>query len=312
MKTKAILASVFIGAVLVAPGLSRQRKHENAVIDLWAQGKPAFGVFVPNENAPPARSPGATRPDGAPAGAPGAQAPRPGGGGGRQGAGQAVVRPKPLYTKAGGEKLAANPLYDYVFLNLEGSYDGAAVMVIAEGLRRPGATSRKTLIVRIPAFHEDPVAARTRVREIFAAGGDGVTFPHVESVDEARQILAVFQQEEIDVWSLGNPNGEKLAMMMIEDPSALAQASAIADLKGYSILACGIGSLTQALKGDREGAEAGTQKILSETKRVKLVNMLTATTQDVEKRVKEGFLGILAQGQNPDEAIRIGRAAAGR
>jgi hypothetical protein len=40
--------------------------------------------------------------------------------------------------------------------------------------------------------------------------------------------------------------------------------------------------------------------------------MLTATTQDVEKRVKEGFLAILAQGQDPDAAIKIGRAAAGR
>lgn len=287
MKTNAILVTAVVVALSVATGLSAQRKHENVVIDLWMQGKPAFGVFVPNESAPP---------------------PRPAGGGGGQGG----ARPKPLYTKAGGEKLAANPLYDYVFLNLEGSYDGAAIKAIAEGLRSPGATSRKTLIVRIPAFHEDAAAARNRVREIFAAGGDGVTFPHVESVDEARQILAVFQQEKINVWSPATPNGEKLAMLMIEDPNALAQSTAIAELEGYSILACGIGSLTQALKGDREAAEAGTQKILAETKRLKLVNMLTATTEDVEKRVKEGFLAILAQGQNPGEAIRLGRAAAAR
>ena len=83
-------------------------------------------------------------------------------------------------------------------------------------------------------------------------------------------------------------------------------------LANCRLMACRIGSLTQALKGDREAAEAGTQKILAETKRVKLVNMLTATAQDVEKRVKEGFLAILAQGQNPDEAIRLGRVAASR
>ena len=52
--------------------------------------------------------------------------------------------------------------------------------------------------------------------------------------------------------------------------------------------------------------------MLAETKRTKLVNMLTATTQDVEKRMKEGFLGILAQGQDPDGAIKIGRALAKR
>jgi citrate lyase beta subunit len=195
---------------------------------------------------------------------------------------------------------------------MEGSYDSAGVKAIAEGLRAPGATSRKTLIVRVPAFHEDPAAGRARIREIFAAGGDGVTFPHVETIDEAKQILAAFQAEKVNVWSQDNPKGEKLAMLMLEDPKAVAQAAEFANLKGYSILACGIGSLTQALKGDRAGGEAGTQKVLAETKRVKLVNMLTATTDDVEKRVKEGFLGILAQGRDPDAAIKLGRTSAGR
>ena len=32
------------------------------------------------------------------------------------------------------QKVAANPLYDYVFLNLEGAYDAAAVKAMAEGL----------------------------------------------------------------------------------------------------------------------------------------------------------------------------------
>jgi hypothetical protein len=302
-------AGALLAVWSVTPALTAQTRHENAVIDLWMQGKPAFGVFVPNENAPP-RPPGG----GPGAGAPGGGAPvTPGGAAAGAGGGRPPgERPKPLYTKAGGEKLAANPLYDFVFLNLEGAYDSGAVKAIADGLRAPGAQSRKTLIVRIPAFHEDPAAARIRVREIFAAGGDGVTFPHVETLDEAKQILAVFQAEKINVWTPENPKGEKLAMMMLEDPAAVAQAAEFANLKGYSILACGIGSLTQALKGDRAGGEAGTQKVLAETKRVKLVNMLTATTDDVEKRVKEGFLGILAQGRDPDAAIKAGRAAAGR
>ena len=283
---------------LISQPVAAQGKHQNSVIDLWIQGKAAFGVFVPNENAPPPRPVTLPAPT-----APGA----PGGPGRPQG-----ERPKPLYTKAGGEKLAANPLYDYVFLNMEGSYDSAGVKAIAEGLRAPGATSRKTLIVRVPAFHEDPAAGRARIREIIAAGGDGVTFPHVETIDEAKQILAAFQAEKVSVWSQDNPKGETLAMLMLEDPKAVAQAAEFANLEGYSILACGIGSLTQALKGDRAGGEAGTQKVLAETKRVKLVNMLTATTDDVEKRVKEGFLGILAQGRDPDAAIKLGRTAAGR
>jgi hypothetical protein len=222
------------------------------------------------------------------------------------------MRPKPLYTRAGGEKLAANPLYDFVFLNLEGSYDSEAVKAIAEGLRAAGGAGRKSLIVRVPAFHEDPAAGRARIREVFAAGGDGITFPHVENLDEAKQILAALQAEKINVWTPDNPKGEKIAMMMLEDPAAVAQAAEFANLKGYSLLACGIGSLRGALKGDAAGAEAGTQKVLAETKRTKLVNMLTATTQDVEQRIKEGFLGILAQGQDADGAIKIGRAVAKR
>ena len=101
-------------------------------------------------------------------------------------------------------------------------------------------------------------------------------------------------------------------MLMLEDPDAVAQARAVADLKGVSILACGIGSLTQALGGDRAGAEAATQRVLMETKRAKLVNMLTASPHDVEKRVKEGFLALLTQGQAAEETLRRGRAAAGR
>jgi 2-keto-3-deoxy-L-rhamnonate aldolase RhmA len=164
----------------------------------------------------------------------------------------------------------------------------------------------------VPAFHEDAVLGRVRIKDVFAAGADGITFPHVESLDEAKQILTAVNAEKIDVWSPATPTGEKLVMMMIEDPKALTEATEFANLKGYSILACGIGSLTQALGGNREGAEAGTQRILAETKRVKLVNMLTATTEDVEKRVKEGFLAILAQGKDADGAIKIGRASAGR
>jgi 2-keto-3-deoxy-L-rhamnonate aldolase RhmA len=198
-----------------------------------------------------------------------------------------------------------------VFLNLEGSYDGDAVRAIAAGLRK-GSGARKALIVRVPAFHEDAAQARTRIREVFAAGADGITFPHVETLDEARQIIAAAQAEKINVWSPDNAKGDKVLMLMLEDPSAVAQAAEFADLKGYSVLACGIGSLRGALKGDAAGAEAGVQKVLAETKRARLPNMLTATTQDVEQRLKEGFLGILAQGQNADEAIRIGRKAVNR
>jgi beta-lactamase class D/2-keto-3-deoxy-L-rhamnonate aldolase RhmA len=262
------------------PPQATRRSH--GLIGLWAQGKPAFGVYAPNENPGPR--------------------------------GQRGQPPQPaMYTRAGGEKLAMNPLYDYVFLNLEGGYDAGAVKAMADGLRSPNAVSRKALIVRIPPIDKDGAAVtKARVKEILDLGADGVTIPHVTGVDEAKLAISFFQDAKASVWSPSNPAGRTIAMLMLEDPGAVAQAREIADLKGYSILACGIGSLTQALGGDRAGAEAGTQKVLAEAKRARLADMLTANPQDVTQRVKEGFLALLMQGPTADEAITIGRTAAGR
>lgn len=270
---------ILLVVVSATPIALAQRQHQNAVIDLWAQGKPAFGVYAPNERPGPRGEP-----------------------------------PQPaVYTRGGGETLAMNRLYDFVFLNLEGNYDPAAVTAMVEGLRSPKAVGRKTLIVRIPPIDKDGAEATgARVKEILAAGADGVTIPHIRNVAEAKQAIGFFRDAKANVWSPSNPKGETLAMLMLEDPDAVAQAKQIADLDGYSILACGIGSLAQALGGDRAAAEAGTQKVLGEAKRAKLADMLTANTQDVAQRVREGFLALLMQGARADEAITLGLAAAGR
>ncbi len=288
-------AAFIRSAVITTVAIVSASTAHAQVIPLWSQGKVAFGVYAPNENAP--------------AGG--------GGAGGAGGGAPAAPRPKPLYTVGGGEKLAMNPLYDYVFLNLEGSYDPEAVKAMSEGLRSSKATSHKTLLVRIPPISaEGADAAKARVKEIFDAGADGVTIPRIRDIEEAKLALSFFAAAKADVWSPTNPKGTKLAMLMLEDPKAIAQRKEIADLKGISVLACGIGSLAQAIGGDREiaraGAEAGTQQVLVETKRTKLANMLTANAKDVEQRVKEGFLALLMQGAQADEAIEIGRAAAGR
>jgi len=241
------------------------------VIDVWKTGKPAFGIYAPSE----------------------AERGQP-----------------PRYTPEGAAKVAANPLYDYVFLNLEGAYDAAAVKAYGAGLKK---ASNKTLIVRIPPIDKDGAeATKARVKEIFDAGADGVTIPHIRDLDEAKLALSFFKDAKANVWSPSNPKGTKLAMLMLEDPKAIAQRKEIADLPGISILACGIGSLTQALGGDRAGAEQGTQQVLAESKRVKIANMLTANAKDVEQRIKEGFNALLMNGPQADEAIKIGRAAAGR
>jgi len=257
--------------------------RQAAIVELWAEGKAAFGVFVPNERPRPARG---------------------------QGRGP---RQPALYTVEGGARLAQSPLYDFVFLNLEGGYDAASVAAIAEGLRSPAAVGRKTLLVRIPPLERDgPEVTRRRVEEILSAGADGVVFPHVRGSEEAALVVSFMVDAGADVWSPDNPGGDKIAMIMIEDPDSLARVPQTAEVPGISILACGIGSLRAALGGDREAAEAGNQEVLLQALRVGVADMITANAVDVEQRVAEGFLALLMQGAEADEAIRIGRLAAGR
>ena len=87
-------AVLVVLAGLVAPGAAVAQTARPATFDLWAAGKTAFGVFVPDENPAP-RGPN---------------------------------RGPAVYTVAGGQALAKNPLIDFVFLNLEGRYDRNAVM----------------------------------------------------------------------------------------------------------------------------------------------------------------------------------------
>jgi hypothetical protein len=264
-------------SMTAAPGVSAQPE----LIRLWAAGTPAFGIFVPSE-----RERGARGPDG--------------------------ERLPPLYTVDGARRMAENALLDYVFLNLEGLYDGGAVSVVAEGLGSPTAVGDKTLLVRIPPISVDGAeAARVRVAEALAAGADGIVLPHVRSPEEAREAVSFFEDIGADVWSPENPGGTVIAMLMVEDPGALAAVAEIADVPGYSVLACGIGSLSQAL-GDREAGERGNMEVLSHAKRAGLPDMITANADDVARRIDEGFLGLLMNGPEADAHIAVGRAHAGR
>ena len=258
----------------------------NRFVELWSEGQPAFGLYAPNEREDPRQR----GPDG---------------------------RPLPaVYTVAGAESLGANPLLDFVFLNLEGSYDPAAVDVMVEGLHAGAMEHRPALLVRIPSIESaGEETTRRRIAEIVEPGADGVTVPHVRSVEEARLVIGFFEESGADVWSPSNPGGSFIGMMMVEDRAAVAAAAEIAALPGYSLLACGIGSYTADLGGDREAAEAGNLQVLAEAEANGLADMITANAQDIARRVEEGFLGLLMQGPTAnaaDETILIGRAAAGR
>src|SRR5262249_23387366 len=288
-----LIIAGFIAAIAIAvPGVQAQKKHQNPIIDIWAQGKPVFGVYVPSVgqplwNQPAPANRGARGQGGVPPG-PGER--------GQQ------VRPDPVYTREIGEALAKDPLVDFAFLNEEGLYDASGTKAILDGLRAPGATHRVTLLVRIPSI-KDAGADKTRVRvkQLIDMGVDGVVHPENRGLDDAKLVVSFHQDAKSDVWSPTNSNGEKIAMIMLEDPTAVIQGDRVADMKNFSVLACGIGSLGGAfreggivealtawglLAKPKETAEQfnqiGTMKILAEAKRVGIPDMLTANVTDIE------------------------------
>lgn len=248
---------------------------------LWNDDQTAFGVYVPDERPMDViRSP----------------------------EGRAAP---PEYTAEGAAELAANPLYDYLFLNLEGAYDPAAVAAVSAGVEMAQVPRPPTLLVRVPPISADGAAtARARVAEILEGGADGVVIPHIRNVEEARTAVSFF--EGYDVWSPSNPDGDVIAMIMLEDPEAIAQLDEIVAIGDFSVLACGIGSLTAALDGDREAAEALNMEVLAAAREAGYADMITADADNVAQRVEQGFLALLMFGPQADEAIRIGREAAGR
>lgn len=217
----------------------------------------------------------------------------------------------PLFTTQMGRDLAANPLLDFVFLNLEQQYNADSVHGASEGLRHDGADNAKELLVRIPPIHEAGIeVSRARAHEALALGANGVVLPHIRSAEEARIAVSFF--EDYNVWSPANPDGEIIVMLLIEDPKVFKELEEIVNIPGYSSLACGIGSLTAALGGDREAAEILNQQVLAASTRVGMVDLITANEQSMELRVKQGFLGLLPIGPNQDVSIQIGRKATGR
>ncbi|EED33566.1 hypothetical protein NOR53_1802 [gamma proteobacterium NOR5-3] len=258
----------------VAEQGSSQTVGDRSLIELWESGQPAFGQYVTQH----------------------AQA-------------EGDQTAPPPYSVQTGLDLAANVLLDFAFLSLEQHYDANSARDVAAGIA--GSDKALPLLVRIPPISVDGEdAARERVKELLAMGANGVVIPHVMSADEARTAISFF--EGVNVWSPANPDGDIVAMLIIEDPDVFAELEEIANIQGFSALVCGIGSLTSALGGDREAAEVINMQVLAASKRVGKPNLTTVSPESVVGRVEQGFLGLLAYGPDSNEAIRLGKLAAGR
>ena len=273
-----------VSAFLAAAAVPAAAQAPSAAVRLWKSGGSAFGMFVPSE-----RAPGATD--------------------------AAGTRLPPLYTAQGAARLGGHPLLDYLFLNLEGAYDAEAVRAMVAGLQGINAATRPTLLVRIPTIEAAGAdSTRARVAQVLALGADGVVIPHVRSVAEARLAVEFFTAAKANVWSPANPTGTVVAMLMVEDRGAVAAVREIAAVPGYSLLSCGIGSLTRDMGGDGPGAEAACESVRALGATAGMPSMMTATAASVKARVAAGYRGLLMSGslEQATDVIRVGREAARR
>ena len=113
-----------------------------------------------------------------------------------------------------------------------------------------------------------------------------------------------------DLWPL-NPEGDLLAIPMIESVEGLRNVDAIASTPGVGALFLGAGGdlhLSMGVPQNSPEVEAGFQKVLSACKAHKIACAITATTgEDVAKRVKEGWNII----RSTVPAVNAGRALLG-
>lgn len=280
----ALVASLGLRAELPTPPAPQPSR--TSALAAWKQGGSAFGIFVPSE-----RPMNATDASG--------------------------NRLPPLYTEGGAHTLGSNPLLDYLFLNLEGAYDAASVKAMVTGLSHLPANARPTLLVRIPTIEAAGVdSTRARVKAVLAMGADGVVIPHVRSAAEARTAAGFFREAGANVWTRANPKGTIVAMLMIEDTGAVAEMNDIAAVPGYSLLSCGIGSLTQNMGGREKAAdaEAACQRVRDVADKAGMPSMMTANAATLRDRITRGYKGLLLQGATAqtDSLIRVGREAVGR
>ncbi len=280
----ALLLSLLLAMLLSALSPARLAAQTSTALSIWKSGGSAFGMFVPSE-----RAPGATDANG--------------------------KRLPPLYTEAGARALAANPLLDYLFLNLEGAYDENAVRALVAGIKSGGASRRPTLLVRIPTIEAAGAdSTRVRVKQALALGADGVVIPHVRSAAEAKLAVSFFSEARANVWSPANKSGTVIAMLMVEDKGAIVDMSAIAAVPGYSLLSCGIGSLTRDMGGDGPGAEAACKQVRDLSEQAGMPSMMTATAASIGDRITQGYRGLLMSGsaEQASAIIRAGLPATGR
>ena len=249
-------------------------------------------------------------------------------------------------TPEGAAQLSRNELPDFVVYDTEHSpYDITEMRVFMQFLLDPAGIVRRGSAVQAPFFVRIPANGREMnqwmIKQLLDQGVHGIMAPHVETADQAVNIVRSMRyphrpgapdyepagfrgagpgnairwwgipgdayRAKADLWPL-DPQGELTSLLLVENQEGVKNIDAIARTRGATVVFAAPGDFASAYVGDGAAVEGAIQAVLAGCRAANVACGITAGPQDVEQRIREGFR-VLVGG---DEMIRVGRKATGR
>ncbi len=206
-----------------------------------------------------------------------------------------------------GARMAANRETDFVFYSLEtGPFDMPSLQRYARAMAdASGEGGTHPIVLRIPPVRNGRDAAREHVRQGLAADVQTLVIPHVETAEEAAFVVDALG---VRPWPL-DPDGDIVAMLLIEDRTAVANAREIVNTPGVGIVVPGPGDLRRAYERNAQAVEDAIQAVLAACLEFDVPCGITAGADDIAERLTQGFRVIIV---TQPEALAVGRQAAGR
>ena len=206
-----------------------------------------------------------------------------------------------------GAAMGGNRELDFVFYSLEsGPFDIMTTVVYMAGIAEGSAPDPPhPLVLRVPAIRDDAAAVETNVRMALEVGVAAIVFPHVESREEAETAVSVMGDR---LWP-GNPDGDLVNILIIEDRAGVERADEIVATPGVSIVFPGPGDLRRAYEGDMEAVEGAIRTVLAACERHGVPCGITAGVDDIGERIAQGFRVFIV---SDPAAVTVGRGVAGR
>jgi 4-hydroxy-2-oxoheptanedioate aldolase len=204
--------------------------------------------------------------------------------------------------------------------------------------------------VRIPPNSREAASNQWVIKQTLDAGAFGIVLPHLNTVEEAKAAVVASRYPQVpgvadfypegergwsnrlavrfwgistteyhdvaDLWPL-DPDGEVLIMAIVEEAQGVKNVRDILrEVKGIGAVWAGPGDLSVSMgkRGNARDPEVqeALLRVLEACKEFDVPCASGATAADVEQRIEQGFRIIIAPPTKVDDALRIGRKAAGR